>query len=258
MADMQPISDPRVSIVVPVFNSEESLGELSERIASTLERAPVSVWELILVNDGSVDSSWDQVVKLSREHAAIGGLDLTRNWGQHNALLAGLHAARYEVVVTLDDDLQNPPEEIPRLIEALRPELDVVYGTPFVPAQPTYRRIGSATVRTTIRTLTQRDSVSVSTGFRALRGELGDQLPETSGRRVAFDSLLRTLTDRFGSIPVEHRPRRVGRSTYTLGKLARLAVTEVATDLRRRGGRPALSYGIKAATEPALGDDGGT
>jgi undecaprenyl-phosphate 4-deoxy-4-formamido-L-arabinose transferase len=248
-----------VSVVVPVYNSAASLDELCERIVSTMKATlGPEPWELILVNDGSEDASWDRVVALSGEHPEIRGIDLTRNWGQHNALLAGIHAARGEVVVTLDDDLQNPPEEIPRLIEALGPQLDVVYGVPIAVRQPVYRRMGAAAVRATIGALTRRREVALATGFRALRSEIADDLPETSGRRVALDGLLRTATVRFGSIAVDHQPRREGRSNYSLARLARLAVTEVATDLRPRGrgtGRT-HSYRIRTVTEPRLSDDG--
>jgi glycosyltransferase involved in cell wall biosynthesis len=245
-----------VSVVVPVYNSAASLTELSERIAASLGSATgVAEWELILVNDGSEDSSWEKVSALSAEHPEIRGLDLTRNWGQHNALLAGLHGARHEVIVTLDDDLQNPPEEIPRLIEALGPGLDVVYGVPLEVRQPAYRRLGSAVLRKTIGTLTRRGEVSFATGFRALRRDLAERLPETSGRRVALDSLLRTITVRFGSISVDHQPRRVGRSNYRLPRLVRLAITELATDVRGGGARRAPSYRIRAATDSELSDD---
>jgi undecaprenyl-phosphate 4-deoxy-4-formamido-L-arabinose transferase len=248
-----------VSVVVPVFNSEASIDELCERIVSTMESMPaVDSWELILVNDGSEDASWDRVVALSYEHPEIRGVDLTRNWGQHNALLAGAHAALYDVVVNLDDDLQNAPEEIPKLIEALGPDLDVVYGMPVAVQQAAYRRLGSSAVRATIRTLTRRQAVSLATGFRAFRRELADDLPEASGRHVALDSLLRTLTDRFDAVPVDHQPRRVGRSNYTLARLVRLAVTEVRTDLRRgrNGDDPVPSYAVRAVTEPKLSGDG--
>ncbi len=249
--------DLRVSVIIPVFNAEGSLGELSERVVSTMESvAGLESWELILVNDGSADASWEQVVKVSGRHPEIRGIDLTRNWGQHNALLAGLHAARYRVIITLDDDLQNPPEEIPKLIEALGPELDVVYGVPVEVRQPAYRRMGSAAVRAAIRALTRRGEVSLATGFRALRRDLAEQLPETSGRRVALDGLLRKLTIRFGAVTVDHQPRRVGRSNYGLARLARLAVTELATDLPGGSARRVPSYGIREVTEPGLSEDG--
>jgi glycosyltransferase involved in cell wall biosynthesis len=257
MPGMQPVSASRVSVVVPVFNSESSLDELCERIVSVLDAQALDAWELILVNDGSADASWERVVAISRTHPQVRGLDLTRNWGQHNALLAGIHAARYEIVVNLDDDLQNPPEEIPRLIAALGPDLDIVYGVPVAVQQAAYRRLGSRAVRGTIRLLTRSRAVSFSTGFRAFRRELADDLPEESGRRVALDSMLRKLTDRFGAVAVEHRPRKAGRSNYGLGRLIRLAYTEISTDVLPMGKwvRPVPSYGIRAVTESEPGDD---
>jgi glycosyltransferase involved in cell wall biosynthesis len=249
---------PTVSVVVPVFNSEASLDELCERIVATMQSFSPAFWELILVNDGSEDGSWDRVIAWSGEHREIRGLDLTRNWGQHNALLAGIHAARHEVIVTLDDDLQNPPEEIPKLLGALGPELDCVYGVPVAVQQAVYRRFGAVAVRATIRALTRRSAVSLATGFRALRRGLADDLPEASGRHLALDGMLRAVTDRFGAVEVDHQPRRAGRSNYSFARLARLAITEIATDLPFRGDRaPAVrSYGVRAVTESRSSDDG--
>jgi len=259
VSSIRPAERLGVSVVVPVYNSAASLDELCERIVSTMSATlgPAS-WELILVNDGSEDASWDRVVALSGEFPEIRGIDLTRNWGQHNALLAGIHAARGEVVVTLDDDLQNPPEEIPRLMEALGPQLDVVYGVPIAVRQPVYRRMGGAAVRATIGALTRRREVALATGFRAFRRDIADDLPETSGRRIALDGMLRAVTVRFGSIAVDHQPRREGRSNYSLARLARLAFTEVATDLGPggKGNHRAPSYRIRTVTAPQLSDDG--
>jgi glycosyltransferase involved in cell wall biosynthesis len=227
-----------VSIVVPVFNSADTIAELHERIAAAISSVPgLSSWELILVDDGSADSSWERIAALSEEHAPVRGLGLGRNLGQHNALLAGIHAARYEVIVTLDDDLQNPPEEIPRLLEALGPDLDVVYGAPIAKHHPAYRRIGSIAVRAFLRVLTGDRALLLATGFRAFRAELATRLPEASGRPVNLDSLLRVETDRFGSISVTHEPRRSGRSNYTFPMLIKHALTEIATDLRLRYGQ---------------------
>jgi glycosyltransferase involved in cell wall biosynthesis len=249
-----PVSERKrsVSVVVPVFNSAASLDELSERIVSTMSSvAGVEVWELILVNDGSKDESWDRVVALSREHPEVRGIDLTRNWGQHNALLAGIHAARHELIVTLDDDLQNPPEEIPRLLDALGPELDVVYGVPIASAHPTHRRIGGKTLRAILRVLTGRHEAMLGSGFRAFRAELGDRLPQAACRRFVLDSSLRSSTDRVGSLEVRHESRRIGRSNYTFGMLVRLAFTEIVTDfpLKRRREYRQPSYMVRTATE---------
>jgi glycosyltransferase involved in cell wall biosynthesis len=247
-----------LSVVVPVFNSEASIDELCERIVATMGSLAPASWELILVNDGSEDESWEHVVALSGKHREIRGLDLTRNWGQHNALLAGLHAARHEVIVTLDDDLQNPPEEIPKLLDALVPGIDVVYGIPAAVQQAAYRRWGGVAVRAIIRAMTRRRAVSLATGFRALRRALADDLPETSGRHLALDGMLRAVTDRFGSVEVDHQPRRAGRSNYSVARLARLAFTEIATDLpfRSRRAPGVRSYGVRAVTESSSSNDG--
>jgi glycosyltransferase involved in cell wall biosynthesis len=249
----------RVSVVVPVFNSAAALEELHERIGATLDSyLGLGSWELVLVNDGSEDASWEKVVDLSREHPEVRGLDLTRNWGQHNALLAGVRSARHEVIVTLDDDLQNPPEEIPRLLDGLGPEIDVVYGVPIASAHPTHRRIGGAALRAILRVVTRRREALLGSGFRAFRSGLVKLLPESAGRRFVLDSALRSITDRIESVEVRHEARRIGRSNYTIGMLVRLAFVEIATDLpfRRRSGRNDPSYVVKAVTEPELSRHG--
>jgi glycosyltransferase involved in cell wall biosynthesis len=251
--------DRRVSVVVPVFNSAASLDELCGRIAAAMDAAPgVADWELILVNDGSRDDSWERVVALSRERAEVRGMDLTRNWGQHSALLAGVHAARREVIVTLDDDLQNPPEEIPRLLDALKPEVDVVYGVPIASAHPTHRRVGGKALRAILRVATRRREALLGSGFRAFRAYLAEQLPQDAGRRFVLDAALRSSTDRIDSVAVKHEPRRVGRSNYTFPMLVKLAFVEIATDLpfRRGRGRDGPSYRVRTVTEPQLSRDG--
>jgi glycosyltransferase involved in cell wall biosynthesis len=243
----------RVSVVVPVFNSAASIDELCGRIATVMDAAPgVADWELILVNDGSRDGSWDRVVALSRERAEVRGMDLTRNWGQHSALLAGVHAARGEVIVTLDDDLQNPPEEIPRLLDALGAQVDLVYGVPAVSAHPAHRRLGGVALRAILRVLTGRREALLGSGFRVLRSELVQSLPEDAGENFVLDAALRSETDRVDSVPVRHEPRRNGRSNYTLWMLVRFALVEIATDLpfKRKRGSGAPTYRVRTVTEP--------
>jgi undecaprenyl-phosphate 4-deoxy-4-formamido-L-arabinose transferase len=174
-------------------------------------------------------------------------------------LLAGIHAVNHEVIVTLDDDLQNPPEEIPRLLELLTPELDVVYGLPIASAHPTHRRIGGTTLRAILQVVTGRPEARLGSGFRAFRAELVEPLPEEAGKRFVLDSALRTATKRIGSVAVKHEPRRSGRSNYSFPRLVRLAFTEIATDLplKRRGGRRDPSYRVRTVTEPEPSRHGG-
>src|SRR5881398_786121 len=119
-----------VSVVVPVYNSQDLLPNLAKRLCLTLGNA-ARAFELVLVNDGSHDRSWDVIGDLAMIHPWVRGINLVRNFGQHNALLCGIRAARYPLTVTMDDDLQNPPEEVSKLVEKLTAEsVDVVYGTP--------------------------------------------------------------------------------------------------------------------------------
>ncbi len=119
---------PSISVVVPVYNSEATLETLSDRISKVLKNHS-SKFELILINDGSNDRSWEIISKLANKYSWIHGINLMRNYGQHNALLCGVRASKYELIITMDDDLQNPPEEIPHLINKIKEGYDVVYGT---------------------------------------------------------------------------------------------------------------------------------
>ena len=131
-----------ISVVVPVYNSELSLEELVVGLAKVLPNV-CERFELILVNDGSRDRSWEVVQSLVDRHGWVRGVDMLRNYGQHNALLCGVRAARHDVIVTMDDDLQHPPEELPRLLERLGEGYDVVYGTRLSTRRP-HRRSKSS------------------------------------------------------------------------------------------------------------------
>ncbi len=104
------------------------MAELLRRLEQTL--SPIGAFELVLVNDGSRDNSWESIRELAAQRPWAQGINLMRNYGQHNALLCGIRSARGEIIVTIDDDLQNPPEEIPKLLAKLAEGYDVVYGTP--------------------------------------------------------------------------------------------------------------------------------
>lgn len=241
----------RVSVVVPVFNSAASLDELHERIDAALEVASaVAWWELILVNDGSADGSWERIVALAAEHRAVRGLDLTRNWGQHNALLAGVHAATGDVIVTLDDDLQNPPEEISALLDALAPGVDLVYGKPRVKRHTVHRRVATRVVRGVVSGLTRGGIPADIGGFRAFRAGLLDRADTARGADFAIDTPLTAAAAGIVAVSVRHDRRRYGRSNYTLRKLAKHTITEFAS-LRgeraaTRGGSP--TYAVRAET----------
>lgn len=212
---------PAVSVVVPVYNSASTLHALVERIEQALDGRD---YEIVLVNDASTDVSWACVVQLAADRGEVRGLDLSRNFGQHNALLAGIRAARGVVIVTLDDDLQNPPEEIPRLLARLEEGYDVVYGTPNVRQHKRWRNVAARLVRYSLRSSMGPVADSVSP-FRALRTDLRDAFASFAGPDVSIDVLLSWTTSRFSAVEVEHAERGSGASTYSFRKLASLALT---------------------------------
>src|SRR5258708_32034372 len=138
-----------VSVVVPVYNSETSLPELVRRLRATLSDIGVE-HEIILVDDYSRDRSWAAIEALAQD-PTVRGAALTRNYGQHNALLCGIRMATMDVVVTIDDDLQNPPEEIPNLLAALVPGFDVVYGVPRTPQHGLLRNVASRVIKLVLK-----------------------------------------------------------------------------------------------------------
>src|SRR6266478_7957077 len=135
-----------ISVVTPVYNGEASIAELCQRLSEVLPRIATE-YEIILVNDGSRDRSWEIISELSSRLATVRGLNLMRNYGQHNALLCGIRAAKYDLVVTLDDDLQHPPEEISRLLTRLVDGVDVVYGRPKAVRHGALRALASRITR---------------------------------------------------------------------------------------------------------------
>lgn len=213
-----------VSVVVPVYNSAGTLGTLAERLVPAL-RATGRPFEVILVNDGSRDGSWAAISDLVRVSGAIRGLNLMRNFGQHNALLAGVRAARYSVIVTMDDDLQHPPEEIPALLAKLDEGYDVVYGVPKRLPHSPWRNFTSRTTKRFMASAIGISGARQISAFRAFRTDLRRAFESYQSPTIFIDVLLSWGTTRFTSVKVRHDQRRVGRSNYTLGKLIRLAMT---------------------------------
>jgi len=207
-----------LSVVVPVYNSEQSLPELVERLQPVLGSA-AEHFELILVNDASGDRSWEVVASLAAGHPWIRGVNLTRNYGQHNALLCGIRKARYETIVTMDDDLQNPPEEIPKLLEELDRGNDVVYGVPESERHGLFRDLASQVTKLALQRAMGAETARNISAFRAFRTQLREAFAGYSSAFVSIDVLLTWGTSRFAMIRVRHDRRRFGESNYTLRRL---------------------------------------
>ena len=212
-----------LSIVVPVFNSAEALPLLVEQLLPVLQGIGGD-FELILVNDGSGDRSWDVVAELAAGHQWIRGINLMRNYGQHNAVLCGAREARFATIVTMDDDLQHPPEEIPKLLAVLDEGYDVVYGIPAELPHSVVRNLLSRVTKRAMSKAMSVDSIRDISAFRAFRTDLRRAFASYQSPQLLFDVLLSWGTSRFGSVTVRHDPRTIGRSNYTFGKLLNQAL----------------------------------
>lgn len=207
-----------VSVVIPVYNSAPGLRALLSRLMAALDQLGI-VNEIVLVNDGSHDESWEHIVAMSSRGERVRGINLMRNYGQHNALLAGIRAARYDVIVTMDDDLQNPPEEIPQLLARLGEGYDVVYGTPRHEQHGLWRDLASQVTKLALQSAMGAETARQVSAFRAFHTQLRDAFAAYQGPFVSIDVLLTWATTRFASVPVRHDARQMGRSNYTLRKL---------------------------------------
>jgi glycosyltransferase involved in cell wall biosynthesis len=215
--------DMKCSVVIPVYRSEQTLDPLIERLAQVLPNIADS-YEVVLVNDGSPDNSWAVIERLAIQYAWVRGINLMRNYGQHNAVLCGIREALYEITVTMDDDLQHPPEEIPLLIAKLNDGFDVIYGTPKKLPHSWWRNAFSVITKYAISYVMGFKTVREISSFRALRTSLRDAFVAYQGPDVLVDVLFSWGTTRFGSVEVNEVPRTIGHSNYTFGKLMHVAL----------------------------------
>jgi len=207
-----------ISLVVPVYESRESLEILAKAVSEAMAEIG-GPWELILVDDASSDGSWEVVRRLAAADPGIRGMRLARNSGQHNALLCGIRAARFSVTVTLDDDLQNPPAEIPKLLAKLSEGFDVVYGSPDRERHGLPRDLASRLTKIVLQKSMGVATASRVSAFRAFRTSIRDSFVAHSGPYCSIDVLLTWGTRNFGAVTVRHEARTIGRSHYTFGKL---------------------------------------
>jgi glycosyltransferase involved in cell wall biosynthesis len=207
-----------ISVVIPVYRGEGTLRELTRQLVPSLE-AVASKFEIIFIEDCGGDRSWDVIQELAAGESRIRGIKLNRNYGQHSAVLCGIRAARYPVLITIDDDLQHPPSEIPALLAALEPGVDVVYGAPRQEQHGFLRDAASRLTKFALSTAMSAKTARDVGPFRAFRTRLRDGFSEFRGPHVSIDVLLTWTTTNFAAVKVKHLPRASGESGYTFGKL---------------------------------------
>ncbi|MCB0359049.1 MAG: glycosyltransferase family 2 protein [Bdellovibrionales bacterium] len=225
MTDTTPAVSPPsldISVVIPVYGYKEKLCELIERVRHALDNCvseeAAQTYEIILIDDCGPGSAWDELCRLHQQFPEVAIVRLTRNFGQHNALMCGLSLAQGNRIVTLDDDLQNPPEEIPRLLRALEQnEADVVYGVARSPEASPFRKFGSRIMQAAYSSsFGSRTRIS---SFRAMRRDLAKRITSYNKSFTFIDGLITWHTQSVATLEVEHHARQEGRSGYSTRRL---------------------------------------
>ena len=209
------------SIIIPVYRSQYTLEELCSRIKAVFADQPGRDFEIILVNDSSPDASWEVMRKLHEVDNRIKIINLARNYGQHSAIYCGLQHFSGDYVILMDDDLQNPPEEIPKLIRAMDsdPELDVVFGSYNSKKHSLFRRAGSQLIGRIGASIAKRDHRIKFTNFRIIRARVARDMASIHVYQPRIGGLILQCTNKFGAPPVEHQSRQYGKSGYTFSRL---------------------------------------
>ncbi|WP_081763364.1 glycosyltransferase family 2 protein [Imhoffiella purpurea] len=212
-----------ISVVIPVYRALNSLEELYARINVVFCGIGVD-YEVLFVEDCGGDDSWSIIQKLARDHASVRGIKMSRNYGQHNALLCGVREARGSVIVTMDDDLQHPPEELPKLLNKLDEGYDVVYGPPESEQHGLLRDLASQITKIALQSAMGAESARHASAFRVFRAEIRDAFSAYRSPSVNIDVLLTWGAARFAAVHVRHDSRKYGESGYTPRKLIRHAL----------------------------------
>ena len=209
-----------VSIIVPIYKGEALIEPLVAELSRTLPTF-TEQYEIILVNDGSPDNSWQVIRRLTSEYPCVRGIRMMRNYGQHNATLCGVREARYEVVVTMDQDLQHPPAEIPSLLAKLDEGYDVVYGSPRKLPQGFWRNLMTAAIKWILAKVIGLPAVQNVSAFRAFRTHLREAFVNFQNPSLIIDVLLSWGTTRFTSVQVNIP--QAERTNYSFRMLVRAA-----------------------------------
>lgn len=214
------------SIVVPVYNAEKFLRELHDRISNTFKNITLK-YELIFVDDGSLDCSWKVLQEIHQLDKKVRIIKLTRNYGQHNATLCGLRNCSGKYIITLDQDLQHPPEEIPKLIQEISKGCSLVYAKYDRKKHHWFRNFGSTITNKIISNLSQNKHRITS--FRILKREIVENLDQLDHPCVIIDILFsQVLSPRsVGFVEVFHAPNLRAKSNYNFFKLVNISLNMI-------------------------------
>lgn len=211
-----------ISVVVPAYGSEQILPELVRRIWQVAQMDKTQTWELIIVCDNSPDNSWSVLLQLKAEYNFLRIRKLAKNFGQHNAILCGLEVVRGQSIVTMDDDLQHDPADIPKLIGGLNIDCEVVYAKFPSRKHPVWKILGSKFNNAVATRILDKPKSLYLSPFRAFNSRISRELCEFKGPSAYLDGLILQATRKIRMIEVSHHPRLEGESLYNLRKSFRL------------------------------------
>lgn len=231
-----------ISVVIPVYGCKSSLEELCERLEKTLLTI-IPDYEIILVNDASPDNSWEMITKLSEANQNIKGINLSRNFGQHNAITAGLDYAEGDWVVVMDCDLQDRPEEIPKLYEKLLEGYEVVFGNRVIRQDKWLKRKASQFFYKIYDYLTDRVSDHTVANFSMSSKKVIDGFRQMREQNRLFPLFIQWMGYRTAYVPIEHNNRKHGKSTYSIRKLITLG-TDVLISQSNKPLRFSIQFGF--------------
>ena len=230
----------KYSIVIPVYKSQNFVEKTITQLLSVIDKNNLNI-EIILINDGSPDNSWEIIKKLANQHNSVIAINLVKNFGQHNAVLCGFEFAKGDYIITMDDDLQNPPSEILPLIDAVnKNDFDLVFGKFKKKKHATYRKFGSKLVGYLNYKVFNKPKDITLTNFRIIKREVIDRLLTYKTSYPYIPGLLLMHASSIGNIEVEHHDRFDGKSNYTFKKIvnlmSRLLINYSSYPLRLLGG----------------------
>ena len=217
-------TSPFLSITIPIYNEQDNIPTLWARLLPVLQAYDARGWEVIFTDDGSKDASLKLLVDLAKAEPRVRVVEFNRNYGQHSAIFGALTEARGEVIVTLDADLQNPPEEIPKLVAKIEEGFDVVGGWRQGREQndSIFRRLPSLAVNAITRRTTGVKLHDYGCMLRAYRREVVDAMLLCKERSSFIPALANSFAKRIAEVPVAHAERAAGDSKYGLWKLINL------------------------------------
>lgn len=212
-----------VSVVIPVYKSTDSVRELCHQLKSTLPSVSGN-YEVLLVDDGNTDDVRLYLDAITPEYSFVKVIHLSKNYGQHNAILAGIQYGQYPLIVTMDDDLQHAPSDIPLMVSALHDQIDIVYGTPVEQPHGWLRGVLSRTVKRIISDTSTSKHIAYHSAFRLFRRSVIPMLEIIRQPTVNIDQILSWTSNRVASVELVHNPRKYGTSNYTSGRLIKHAI----------------------------------